>query len=170
MGKQWKQCQTLFFWAPKSLQIVTAAMKWKDAYSWKESYEQLRQNIKKQRHYFINKDPCNQSHGFSSSHLWMWQLDHKGAECWRIYAFEVWCWRRLLRVPWYSRRWIQSILKEINPEYSLHGQMLELKLQYLGNWLIGKDPDAMKDWGGRRRGQVGEMVGWYHQHDGHEFE
>ena len=71
MGKQWKQCQTLFFWAPKSLQMVTAAMKLKDAYSWKESYDQPRQHIQKQRHYFANKGPSNQGYGFSSGHVWM---------------------------------------------------------------------------------------------------
>ena len=71
----------------------------------------------------------------------------KKAECWRINAFELWCWRRLLRVPWAARRSNQFILKEIDPEYSLEGLMLKLKLQYSGppdakNWLIGKDPDA----------------------------
>ena len=60
----------LFFWAPKSLQMVTAAMKLKDT-PWKESYDQPRQHIKKQRHYFANKGPCSQVYGFSSSHVWM---------------------------------------------------------------------------------------------------
>ena len=74
----------------------------------------------------------------------------KKAECRRIDAFELWCWRRLLRVPWTARRSNQSILKEIRPEYSLEGLMLKLKLQYFGHlirrtWLIGKDPDAGKD-------------------------
>ena len=71
MRKQWKQCQTLFFWAPKSLQMVIAAMKLKDAYSWKESYDQPRQHIKKQRHYFAKKGPSSQGYGFSSGHVWM---------------------------------------------------------------------------------------------------
>ena len=71
MGKQWKQCQTLFFGAPKSLQMVTAAMKLKDAYSLEESYDQPRQHIKKQRHYFVNKGPSSQDYGFSSNHVWM---------------------------------------------------------------------------------------------------
>ena len=68
MGKHWKQCQTLFFWAPKSLQMGTAAMKLKDA-PWKKSYDQPRQHSKKQRHYFANKGPSSQSYGFSSSHV-----------------------------------------------------------------------------------------------------
>ena len=75
MGKQWKQYQTLFLGAPKSLQMVAAAMKLKDAYPWKESYDQPRQHIKKQRHYFANKGPSSQSYGFFSSHVQMLELD-----------------------------------------------------------------------------------------------
>ena len=70
MGKQWKQWLTLFLGAPKSLQVVTAAMKLKDT-PWKESYDQPRQHIKKQRHYFANKGLSSQGYGFSSSHVWM---------------------------------------------------------------------------------------------------
>ena len=70
MGKQWKQCQTLFWGAPKSLQIGIAAMKLKDT-PWKESYDQPRQHNKKQKHYFANQGPSNQSYGFSSSQVWM---------------------------------------------------------------------------------------------------
>ena len=71
MEKQWKQCETLFLWAPKSLQMVIAAMKLKDATLWKESYDQPRQYIKKQRHYFVSKGPSSQGYGFFSSHVWM---------------------------------------------------------------------------------------------------
>ena len=85
-----------------------------------------------QRHYFANKGPASQSYGVSSSHVWMQELDYKKAECQRIDAFELWCWRRLLRVPWTARRSNQSILKEINPEYSLEGLMLKRKLQHFG--------------------------------------
>ena len=88
--------------------------------------------LKKQRHYSVNKGPSSQDYGFSSGHVWMWNLD-----CQRIDAFELWCWRRLLRVPWTSRRSNQSILKEISPEYSLEGLMLRLKLQYFGH-LMGR--------------------------------
>ena len=95
---------------------------------WKESHDQPRQHIKKHKHYFVNKGLSSQSYGFSSSHVWMWELYCK--ESWRIDAFELWCWRRLLRVPWTARRSNQSILKEISPEYSLEGLMLKLKLQY----------------------------------------
>ena len=99
----------------------------------------------------------------------------KKAERWRMDAFELWCWRRLLRVPWTARRSNQSILKEISPEYSLEGLSLKLKLQYFGhmmkNWLFGKDPDAGKDWRQEENGDTEDkMVGWHHQLDGHEFE
>ena len=102
-----------------------------------------------------------------------WRI--KEAEHWKIDAFEVWCWIRLLRVPWTSRRSNQSILKEISPEYSLEGLILKWELQYFGllmgnNWLTGKDPDAGKDWRQEKMGTTkDEMVGWHHWPDGHEF-
>ena len=77
MGKQWKQCQTLLGGTPKSLQMVTAAMKLKDVCSMEEKLYQPRQHNKKQRHYFANKGPSSQSYGFSSSHEWMLELDYK---------------------------------------------------------------------------------------------
>ena len=76
MGKQWKQWQNLFFWAPKSLQMVIAAMKFKDAYSLEGKLDQSRQHIKKQRHYFANKG-LSQGNGFSSGHVWMLELEYK---------------------------------------------------------------------------------------------
>ena len=86
----------------------------------------------------------------------------KKAECQRIDAFELWCWRRLLRVPWTARRSNHSILKEISPGCSLEGMMLKLKLQYFGH-LIGKDPDAGRDWGQEEKGTTeDEMAGWHH--------
>ena len=98
----------------------------------------------------------------------------KKAEHWRIDAFELWCLRRFLRVSWAARRSNQSILKEINPKYSLEGLMLKLKLQYLPNakrQLIEKDPDAGKDWRQEEKGTTeDEMVGWHHWLSGHEFE
>ena len=104
-------------------------MKLKDACSLgKKSYDQPRQ----QRHYFTNKGLSSQSYGFSSSHVWMWDLDHKEGWAPKIDTFELWCWRRLLRVPWTARKSNQSILKGISPKYSLEGLMLKLKLQYFG--------------------------------------
>ena len=75
MGKQWKQWLTLFFWAPKSLHMVSAAMKLKDTYSSEGKFDQPRQHVKKQRHYFVNKGPSSQGIGFSSGHVWMRELD-----------------------------------------------------------------------------------------------
>ena len=95
-----------------------------------KSYDQPRQHIKKQRHYFSNKGPSSQSYGFSSSHVWIWELDYKESWMLNIGAFKLWCWRRLLRVPWTARRSNQSILKEISPEYSSEGLILKLKFQY----------------------------------------
>ena len=89
----------------------------------------------------------------------------KKAEHQRIGAFELWCWRRLLRVPWTARRSNQAILKDINPECSLEGPMLKLKLQYLGplTQLTGKDPDAGKDGGQEEKGTTEDkMLGWHH--------
>ena len=103
-----------------------------------------------------------------------WNLQK--AECRRIDAFELWCWRRLLRVPWTARRSNQSILKEISPEYSFEGLMLKLKTPILWppdvkNWLIWKDPDAGTDWKWEKKGMTeDEVVGWHHQLDGREFE
>ena len=104
---------------------------------WKKNYDQPRQHIKKQTHYFGHKSPSSQSYGFSSSHVWMWEL--KKAEYQRIDAFELWCWRGLLRVLWIARSSNQSILKGISPDYSLEGLMLKLKLQYFGHLMWRAD-------------------------------
>ena len=100
----------------------------------KESYDQPRENIKKQRHYFANKGLSSQGYSFSSGHVWMWELDcEESSELKNWWFWTVWCWRRCLRVPWTARRSNQSILKEISPRYSLEGLMLKLKLQYFGH-------------------------------------
>ena len=135
-------------------QMVTAAMKLKDA-PWKKSYDKPRQHVKKQRHYFAKKGPSSQSYGFSSSHVWIWELDHK--EGW---ALKNWCsWtvslEKTLESPLYCRE-IQSILKEISPEYSLEGLMLNL--QYFDHLMQRTDSFEKtlmlgKTEGGRRRGR-----------------
>ena len=96
-------------------------------------------------HYLTNMFSSNKlslmvyiTNGFSSHHVWMWELDYKD-EHWRIDAFELWCWRRLLRVPWAARRSNQSNLKEISPEYSLEGLMLKLKIQCFGHLMRRAD-------------------------------
>ena len=100
----------------------------------------------------------------------------KKAECQIIDAFELWCWRRLLKVPWTARRSNQSILKEISPEYSLEGLMLKMKLQYFGHLMRRTDSFEetlmlVKIEGRRKKGTTeDEMVGWHHQLNGHEFE
>ena len=92
----------------------------------------------------------------------------KKAEHRRIDAFELWCWRRLLRVPWTARRSNQSILEEISPGCSSEGLMLKLKLQYFGH--LCKDPDAGEDWGQEEKGMTeDEMFGWHHRLNGHKF-
>ena len=126
--------------------------------TWKESYDQPRQHIKKQRQYFANKGPSSQGYGFSSSHVWMWELDYK--ESW---APKNWCFwtvvsEKTLGVPWTARRSNQSILKEISPECSLIGLMLKLKLQSFGHLMQRADSFEEtlmlgKIEGQRRRGQ-----------------
>ena len=95
-------------------------------------------------------------------------------ECWRTDAFELWCWRRLLRVPWTARRSNQSILKEISPGCSLEGMMLNALVPWPPHgksWLIGKDSDAGRDWGQKEKGTIEDkMAGWHHWLDGPEFE
>ena len=116
-------------------------------------------SIKKQRHHFANKSLYSQSYGFSSSQVWMWEPEHNEVWAPKNEIFELCCWRRLLRVPWTSRRSNQSILKEISPEYSLEGWML--KLQYLGHLIQRTDSlEKMleKIEGGRRRGW--QMMRW----------
>ena len=103
----------------------------------------------------------------------MWELTIKKAEHRRTDAFELWCWRRLLRVPWTARRSNGSILKEISSEYSLEGLMLKLKLwpPDAKSWLTGKDPGAGKDWGHEEKREAeDEKVRWHHGLNGHESE
>ena len=99
----------------------------------------------------------------------------KEAERWRIDAFELWCWRRILRVPWTARRPNLSILKEISREYSLEGLMLKLRLQYFVYLMQRADsfgnPNARKDWRQEEKGTTeDEMFGWHHWLNGHELE
>ena len=131
---------------------------------WKESCDKHRQHIKKQNLYFADRRLYSQSYGFSNSHVWMWELDHiKKAEHWRIHAFELWCWSRLLRILWTARRFNQLMLKESSPEYSLEGLMLKLKFQYFGHLM--ERTDSLKQTlmlgkieGRRRRGR--QRIRW----------
>ena len=132
MGKQWKLWLTLFSWATKSMWMVTAAMKLKDAWLLGRKAMTNLDSILKSSSVTLPTKVCLvlamvfpvAMYGCES-----WTINK--AERQRIDAFELWCWRRLLRVPWTARRSNQSILKEISPEYSLEGLMLKRKLQYL---------------------------------------
>ena len=143
---------------------------------WKKSYDQPRRHIKKQRHYFANKSPSSQGYGFSSSHVWMWELDHK--ESW---APKDWCfWTVVLEKS------LESPLdfKEIKPVHPKGDQSwvftgrtdVEAETPILWppdvkNWLIGKSPGAGKDWRQEEKGMTeDEMVGWHPQLNGYEFE
>ena len=137
----------IFFWIWQSLQMVTAALNLKDAYSLEEQYDQPRQQIKKQRHYFANKDLSSQGYGFSSGHVWMWELDYKESWASKNLCF----WIAVLKSP--------SDCKEIYPVYPKGNQSwiftgrsdTEAETPVLWppdakTWLIWKDPDAGKDW------------------------
>ena len=124
---------------------------------WKQSYDQPRQHIKKPRHYFARKVHRVKAMVFPVVMYGCESWTIKKAERWRIDAFELWCWRSLLRVPWTARISNQSILKEISPGCSLEGLMLKLKLQYFGHlmWRIGSFEKTLmlgKIEGVRRRG------------------
>ena len=135
MGKQWKQCQTLLFGAPKSLQMVIAVMKLKDAYSLEEVMTDLDSIFKSRDITLLTKVRLVKAMIFPVVTYGCESWTVKKAERRRIDAFELWCWRRLLRVPWTASRSNQSILKEINPGISLEGMMLKLKLQYFGHFM-----------------------------------
>ena len=144
---------------------------------WKKSYDQPKQHIKKQSHYLPTKVRLVKVMVFSVVIYGCESWTTKKAEHRRMDAFELWCWRRLLRVPWTARTSNQSILKEISPGYSLEGLMLKLKLQYSGHLMWRpdsfekKDPEARKDWRQEEKGTIeDEMIGWHHWLNGHEFE
>ena len=128
MEKQWKQWEALFFWAPKSLQMVTAAMKLKDTFLARKSMTNLDRLLKSRDITLPTKVHLVKAMVLPIVMYGCERWTIKKTEHQRIDAFELWCWRRLLRVPWTARRSNQSILKEITPEYSLEGLMLKLKL------------------------------------------
>ena len=142
---------------------------------WKESYDQLRQHIKKQRHYFVNKGPSSQGYGFSSGHVWMWELDYK--ESW---VLKNWCFwtaelEKTLESPLDCKE-IQPVNAKGNESWIfIGGTDAEAEAPILWppdakNWLIGKDPNAGKDWRWEEKGMTeDEIVGWHHRLDGHEF-
>ena len=142
--------EDFIFWAPKSLQMLTAAIKLKEACSLKESYDQPRQHIKKQRHYFANKGPFSQGYGFSCGHVWMWELD-----CEAGWVLKNWCfWTVVLEKtlespldckeiqpvhPKGDQSWVFTGRTDVEPETPT------LWPPDVKSWLIWKDPDAGKD-------------------------
>ena len=166
MGKQWKQCQTLFSGAPELLQMVTAARKLKDLLLGRKVMTNLDSILKSRDITLPTKFHLVKAMVFP---LVIYECESwtvKKAESQRIDAFELWCWRRLLRVPWTAGRSNQSILKEISPGCSLEGMMLKLKLQYFGHLM--RRVDSLEKTlmlggiGGRRRRGQQSMKGWHH--------
>ena len=154
------------FGTSKSLQWWLQPWNEKTLTPWKESYDQPRQHIKKQRHYFVNKGPSSQGYGFSSSHVWMWELDYK--ESW----VQNWCFLTVVL----EKTLCTLGCKEIQPVHSKGDQSwvfigstdVEAETPMLWppdtkSWLIWKDPDAGKDWEQEEKGRIeDEMVGWHH--------
>ena len=137
-------------------------MKLKDA--WKGSYDNPRQHIKKQRHYLTNKFPSSQSYGFSSSHIWMWELDCK--ESW---APKNWCFWTVVLEKSPERLLDCEEIQPINPKGNW--SWIFIGRTDVKNWLPGKDLDARKDWKREEKGMTEyEMVEWHHQVNGREFE
>ena len=173
MGKQW---QTLFFWAPKSLQDGDCS-------------HEIKRRLVPGRKVMTNLDIIFKSRDITLPtkvclvKAMVFPVVMYGCESWtmkkaehqRTDAFELWCWRRLLRDPWTARRSNQSILKEISPGISLEGMMLKLKPvlwpPYMKSWLTGKDSDAGRDWGQEEKGMAeDEMAGLHHWLNGRESE
>ena len=142
---------------------------------WKESYDQPRQHIKKQGHYFANKDPSSQGYGFSSGHIWMWELDYK--ESW---VLKNWCFwtvvlEKTLESPLDCKE-IQLVHPKGDQSWVFIGRTdVEAETPILWppdvkSWLTGNDPGANKDWGQEEKGiSEDEMVGWHHRVNGHGF-
>ena len=154
-GKKWKQWQTLFSWAPKSLQMVTAAMKLKDACF----LEEPRQHIKKKRHYFADKGLSSQGYGFSSGHVWMWELDCEESwapKNWRFWTVVL---EKTLESPLDCKE-IQPVHSEGDQPWNFFGgndakaETPVLWPPHAMSWLIGKDSDAGRDWG-QEKGMTG---------------
>jgi len=175
-GKKWKQWEALFSWAPKSLQMVTSAMKSRRLILGRKAMTNLDSTLKSRDIALPTKVQLVKAMFFSSSHVWMWELDYK--ESW---VTKNWC-----SVTVVLEKTLQSPLdcKEIQPVHPKGNQSsifigrtdAEAKTPILWppdvrNWLTGKDPDAEKDWRQEEKGTTeNEMVGWHHQLNGHEFE
>ena len=156
--------------------METEVIKLKDTCSWKESYEKPRQHIKKQRHQFANKGPSSQGYGFSSSHLWLWELNYKERWVWKNWCFWTVVLEKTLESP-LDCKGIQAVHPKGNrSSIFIGGTDAEAETPILWppdvkNRLIWKNPDTGKDWRQEEKGTTeDEMVGWHQQLNGHEFE
>ena len=175
MWKEWKQWETLFWGAPKLLHMVTAAINEKMFAPWKKSYDKPRRHIKKQRHYFAKKGLSSQNYGFSSSHIWMWELNY--IESWlpKNWCFWTVVLEKTLEGPLDCKE-IKIINPKGNQSWIFIGRTdAEAETPILWppdvkNWLIRKDPDAGKDWRQEEKVMTEDnMVGWHLPLNGHEF-
>ena len=171
-----KQCQTLFFGAPKTTAHYCNHEIKRRLLLGRKAIANLNSLLKSRNITLLTKVGLVKVMVFPVVMYGCESWTVKKVECWKIDAFEMWCWRRPLRVPWTARRSNESILKEINGEYSLEGLMLKLKFPILWPpdvkcWLTGKYPDAGKDRQQEEKGTTEDkMVGWHHQLNEHEFE
>ena len=160
MGKQWKQWQILFLGNCKITKDDDCNHEIKRCFLLvRKSMANL--YILKTETLFRQQSPSSQNYGFSSSQVWIESWTIKNNEHRRIDVFELWCWRRLLRVSWTARRSNESILKEVSPEYSLERLMLKLKLQYFGHQM--QRTDSFKRswcWESLKAGGEGDERGW----------
>ena len=176
MGKQWKHWLTLFLRGSKITADGDYSHEVKKMLTpLKESYDQPRQPIKKQRHYFVNKDPSSQGYGFPSSHVWMWELDYK--ESWVLKNQCVWTvvLEKTLESPLDFKE-IQPVHPKGDQSWVFIGRTdVEAETPILSppdvkSWLIWKDPDAGKYWGQEEKGTTEDkMLGWHHRLNGHGF-
>ena len=175
MRKKWKQWQILFPWVPKSLWTITAGTKLKDVCVLENAMTNI-DSIKKQRHHFANNDPCSQSYCFSSSHVEMWELDHKEGWVPKNWCFQTLVLEKTLESPLNCKE-----IKPVNPKryqpWILIGRTdAEAEASILWppdvkSWLSGKDLDVGKDWGQEENWVTeDEMVAWHHWLNGHEFD
>ena len=175
MEKQWKQWQTLFWGAPKSLQMVTIAMILKDACSLEEKLWPTQTAYYKAETLLCQQGPSSQSYGFSSVHVWMWELDHKEG-----LASKNWCFWTVVQEKTFESpldcKEIKPVHPKVNQSWIFIGRTdAEAEAPILWpsdakTWLIWKDPDAGKDWRREKKAITeDEMIGWHHWLNGHEF-
>ena len=172
MGKKWKQWHFIFLGSKPTVDS-DCSHEIKRLAPWEKSYDKPRQRIRKQRHHFASEGSSSQRYGFSSSYVWMWELDHK--EGWTP---KNWCFRIIVLEKTFGGPSDGKEIEPINPKGnqpwiftgSTGAEALILWPPVVKSQLIGKDPDAWKDWGQEEKGVTeDEMVGWHHWPNGHEF-